>query len=105
METLSKHLRKLLRQAAAEAHRRALDRELQLLHAAFEQWRRGALSGFELSDRIHQFHQGPNRELFLRYANGDPEFAVAGAVQDGILQLEELHPDLRPVIGRFTQMP
>lgn len=103
MRPLSKHLRKLVRQAADEAYRRELDRELASLHAAFEQWRRGGMSGFDLSDRIHQFHQGPNRELYLRYVNETPEFAVAGAIHSGVMRLDELHPDLLPTMGSFTE--
>jgi hypothetical protein len=103
MQPLSKHLRKLARQAADEAYRRELDRELEPLHAAFEQWRRGELSGFELSDRIHQFHHGPNRELYVRHVAGDPLFAVAGAIHSGVMRLDELHPDLLPTIGPLVE--
>lgn len=98
MQPLSKEARKLLREAAAEAYRRELDRALEPLHAAFAQWRRGALSCFDLSDTIHRFHQGANRELYLRYADGDPLFAVAGAVHAGIMRLDELDPHLLPVM-------
>lgn len=103
MQPLSKHLRKLVRQAADEAYRRELDRELESLHTAFEQWRRGELSGFDLSERIHQFHQGPNRELYLRYVEGDPQLALAGAIHSGVMRLDELHPDLIPTMGSLVE--
>lgn len=100
MQPLSKQTRKLLQEAAAEAYRRELDRALEPLHAGFEQWRRGELSGLELSDRIHQFHQGPNRELYVRYYGGDDDsrFAVAGSIGAGIMRLDEIHPDLLPTM-------
>ncbi len=98
MRPLSDSIRKRLRAAAAEAYRRELDRALEPLHAAFEQWRRGELSGFDLSDTIHRFHQGANRELYLRYTDGDSLFAVAGAIHARIMRLDELHPDLLPVM-------
>ena len=99
MKPASKHVRKLLRQAADEAYRRELDRELQALQAAFERWQRRDVTAFDLADRIHQFHQGPSRELYVRYSDTDPHFAVAGAVDRGILQQDELHPDLLPLIA------
>ncbi len=98
MTPLSKHVRKLLREAASEAYRRELDLELKLLHAVFEQWRRGEVSAFDVSDHVHRFHQGPNRELYLRYTGSDPLFPVAGAINTGIIRLDELHPDLLPTV-------
>ena len=103
MQPLSKHLRKLVRQAADEAYRRELDRELEFLHAAFEQWRRGELPGFDLADRIHRFHEGPNRQLYLGYTGSDPQFAVAGAIHSGVMRIEELHPDLLPTMGPLVE--
>lgn len=103
MEPLSKQLRKLLREAAAEAYRRELDLALEPLHAAFEQWRRGEISGLELSDRIHRFHQGPNRELYLRYGDSEPRFAVAGAIRSGVMRLEELDSRLLPAMAPLVE--
>jgi hypothetical protein len=94
-EEPSKRVRGVLREAMGEAYRRELDRELEKLAEEFARWRRGEMSPFELSDRIHQFHQGPNRELFARYTAGNSLLLlqVAGAVRQGVLRLEEIHPD------------
>jgi len=103
MEQLNKHIRKLLREAMGKAYERELTSELEKLNASFERWGRGELSPFELTEEIHRFHQGPNRELFSRYQNGDSLLAVAAAVSAGFIRLDELHPDLHaPVEQAMT---
>jgi hypothetical protein len=102
MQQLSKHVRKLLREAAGSAYQKELSAELEKLHGSFERWRRGELSPFDLSDEIHRFHQGPNRQLFVRYTDNDPLLAVAGAVSAGILRLDELDPELHPHVVRVS---
>lgn len=104
MHDESKHVRRLLREAAADARRRELDHELQILNAAFERWRQGKLTGFDLADRIHQFHNGPNRELYVLYSSSDRRITVGGAVLRGILQREELHPDLLQALGTIIEL-
>jgi hypothetical protein len=102
MRRFSKRQRKLLGEAMDEAYRRELERELKLLDAGFERWRRGKCSAFDLSDQIHQFHHGPNRKLFGRYADGDPLLTVAGAVHAGVLRLQDVHPDVREPVNEVV---
>ncbi len=96
---LSKRLRKLLDAAAGLAYERELNAELRRLEALFEQWRKGQLSPFELTEHIHIFHQGPQRELWARYERGNVDWNVAAAVSRGILRLEELDADLTRIVG------
>ena len=60
-------------------------RALLPVAAAFEEWRAGQLGSGELTERIHDFHQGPARELFKRYYSGSLEYAVAQAIVGGVL--------------------
>ena len=87
---------------AAIAYERDLTRELALLESEFRRWRSGDIDAHELSHRIHRFHQGPARQLYLLYAGGDQDMAVAGAIINGILSEKEAGPEiielLRPVI-------
>jgi hypothetical protein len=69
-----------LRELAAAAHEEELRRALLPVAAAFEEWRSGQLGSGELTERIHEFHQGPARELYKRYNSGPLEFAVAQAI-------------------------
>jgi hypothetical protein len=103
MEQLSEHIRKLLREAMDKAYEKELSSELEKVQASFNRWRGGEISVFELSDEIHRFHQGPNRKLYVQYTEANPLLAVAAAVSAGILQLDELHPDLQLHIERSLQ--
>lgn len=67
MTEQSKVIRRKLREFAGLAHEAELRQELGHLAAQFDEWRAGCLDSFELSDRIHEFHNGPSREIYNRY--------------------------------------
>lgn len=48
-----------------------------MLAEAFERWRVGAASSVEISDLIHEFHQGPSRQSRGTYTPFKPA-VVAG---------------------------
>lgn len=73
-------------------YERALGDELNRLAEAFDEWRSAGGSPFELADRIHAFHQGPNRELYNEYVLGDASANVAAAIARGALKQKEV-PD------------
>jgi hypothetical protein len=53
------------------------------------------LSSGELSDEIHTFHNGPNRELFKLYNEPTPlDSAVAHAIVTGVLDETKIEPGL-----------
>jgi hypothetical protein len=86
---LTKSQRRRIRELAGTAYDRELSRELGKLENDFERWRRGEIDAHELSDRIHRFHQGPNRRLFSIYNGGALEMSVAAAIARGTLTEEE----------------
>ena len=94
MKGLSKRVKRLLRDAAAAAHEEELRRALLPVAEAFERWKAGQLGSGELSEIIHRFHQGPNRELFGRYNNPYLNLAVAHAIVTGILDRSAVAPEL-----------
>lgn len=63
MEQFTRAERKELRRLAGLAYERELAHELTTIEAAFRAWRAGELSPFDLSDRIHAFHNGVARDL------------------------------------------
>ena len=92
----SKRIRKLLREHTALAYEAELNRALAPLAQAFEQWKSGELSPHDLSDLIHAFHQGPARDLYVRYT-GEPgmqDVLVAHALASGILDKEKVPREL-----------
>lgn len=78
MEQFTRAERKELRRLAGLAYERELAHELTTIEAAFRAWRAGELSPFDLSDRIHAFHNGVARDLFVTYNRWDPETRYRG---------------------------
>ena len=100
MSDYPKHIKRLLREYAAQAYERELHRELARLDQAFAEWRAGEIGSGELSQRIHQYETGPSRELFKRYNQGELALNVAYAVVTGILKEGEVAAELLAVIQR-----
>jgi hypothetical protein len=102
---ITKSERALLRQLAQEAWEAELDGELEQLFENFSRWADDGMSAFELSDKIHEFHNGASRGLYGRYTGLDPAVTVARAIALGILQEEvlgdTLRAKLRDQIGGF----
>lgn len=94
MPETSKRIKRLIREYAAIAHDRELGQALRDLGVQFEQWRSGEISPAELNDLIHQFHDGPAREVWRKYATNRLEPALGFAVATGILRKEELPAEL-----------
>jgi hypothetical protein len=78
-----------LRDLAELAYERELSRELSDLEEDFKRWRAGETNAFDLSEAIHEFHQGAARDLFSMYGRSDRRFVVARALHEGIVSKEE----------------
>jgi hypothetical protein len=94
MAEMPKRVKRALREAAMRAHEEELRRALLPLAEAFDQWRAGQVSSGELVDLIHQFHQGPARELFKKYNYGSLDLAVAHAIVTGVIARGQLPGEL-----------
>ena len=89
-----------LRQLAGVAYERELCAELAKLEVEFTRWRAGEIDPFELSDRIHRFHDGPSRDLYVRYTRVPPSQTVASALALQILQEEEVPSEVREQLAK-----
>ena len=87
--------RAALRRAIETAFERDLGNALIEVEAAISQWRAAKLSAFEVSEVLHHFHRGPARELFDKYRSVPEAPLVVGAIERGVLSLQELPPKLR----------
>lgn len=94
MTETPKRLKRLLRQWAGEAHEEELRRALLPLAEAFDRWKRGDIASSELSNLIHEFHQGPPRELFVKYNTNHREAPVAHAIVSSVLDKDKIPPEL-----------
>ncbi len=78
-------------------------RALEPVAEAVRRWERGELGGGELSEIIHDFHQGPARVLHGRYNTARLEMAVAYAITAGILDRQTIPVELLDHLARALQ--
>lgn len=94
MAQTPKHIKRAMRQLAARAYEAELGRELNALESEFSRWHRGQASAFDVAEAIHEFHQGPARDLYVSYTRPDPVDAIAHTVHEGILDRTQIAPEL-----------
>lgn len=99
MERYPKQIKRQIRELAGHAYKNELKRELGKLGLHFDEWREGKISAGELTELVHQYHNGPARELWKKY-NQNPftELLVASAMVRGILQKEDVSEEVWPYI-------
>lgn len=101
----TKATRRRLRELAGVAYTRELSAELAKLEGDFGKWRSGEIDPFELNDRIHRFHDGVSRDLYVLYRDVVPSHTVARAVVLGWVQEDEVPSEilnaLEPTIEFF----
>jgi len=94
-----------LRELSGLAYRRELGHELAKLEVDFSRWRGGEIDPFELSDCIHQFHDGVSRDLYVAYLGRNPSLEVARAIALHVLDRNEVPSEilaeLEPLIQLF----
>jgi hypothetical protein len=94
VKDVPKRIKRLLHDAAGAAHEEELRRALLPVAEAFKRWEAGQLASGELSEILHRFHQGPARELFLRYNTPYLNLAVAHAIVTGVLDRSAIPAEL-----------
>lgn len=94
MADTPKRIKRLLRELAGAAHEEELRRALVPVAEAFKRWEHRDLGSGELSEIIHRFHQGPARDLYVRYNTVRLEMAVAYAITAGILDRQTIPAEL-----------
>lgn len=101
---LTKAERAQLRSLVEEAWNQELTEKLTDLYEDFCRWGGDEISAFELTDRIHTFHDGAARELYKRYALCDSVAAVSSAIAAGIISKDDLDASLRKKLAREIEL-
>ena len=96
----TKSEKKRIRQLADLAWDRGLRLELRKIAVAIEEMENGRLTPFDVTDRIHKFHDGAARDLYKQFSSSLPWLAVCRAHLDGDLPLGVSLGPCRPVSGR-----
>jgi hypothetical protein len=94
VQRFTKRERAELKELAASAWEAELRDELEKLFEDFLKWADNGMDAFELSERIHEFHNGVSRDLYGRYTALHPEITVPRAVALGLLGEDELSEGL-----------
>jgi len=94
MTEFSKREMKLLRAVAGTSWERELDAALDRLFEDFQEWKRGGIDAFELSERIHRFHDGDARDLYKFYTGAKPPIAAGYGVARGWIETADLPQEL-----------
>jgi len=92
---VAKSFRKIAKQLTGQAYQREQDQALESLHREFNRWKSGKIDCWDLTDLLHQFHNGVSRDLYKIYEMGDAKIALARAIALGILGEEEVPAALR----------
>jgi hypothetical protein len=90
--------RKELRRLVDVAYERELSEELGALEQSFHQWRSGSINAYDLSQAIHEFHDGPARDLYVNYNRLKPDVLVARALARGVLTEKDVAPWVRDAL-------
>jgi hypothetical protein len=107
MGTFTKQEARVLRGLASRAQRAELSGELTKLESHFGRWRKGEIEPADLANLIHEFHDGPNRDLYKLYNSPDLALLVARAIAFGFLEASavpaELRSKLQPLVDYATE--
>lgn len=88
---LPKSVKRILKDLAVQAHKNALTSALEELARDVDLFRKSEIDCFELAHRVHQFHEGPDRQIHLRYTRSlDLPYLIVQSVREGLIAREEI---------------
>lgn len=99
MTIYNKKIKRELRALAEKAYQLQLDHELSVLEKSFDQWKNDEINCFELSNRIHDFHDVAASDLWKRYNYSNDYIAqIAIAIVEGHIEINEVPEEAKPII-------
>lgn len=104
MPDFSKAVRKHIRRIRDQAYEAELYEALRDLESGFSDWHKGHIDCFQLTDLIHHFHQGPNRDLWKYYARVKAHVAAARAIAFGLVRPEDVPPEVREALAQEIEL-
>ena len=100
---LPKAIKRAMRSLVGLAHEAELRRALEEAYRDFQEWKSGRIDSFELADRIHKFHDGPNRDIYLRYTSRlDPRFLLQHALKEGTIEKRAVPKEIWAYLEGFA---
>ena len=96
---LTREQKRQARDLAGAAWEAELSQALDELNVLFADWRKGRIDVFQLSAAIHEFHDGPSRELLKRYRGLPPEDLAARAIAQDLIRPGDVPAELRTALA------
>ncbi len=94
-----------LRRLAELVYERELGHWLAQLDHYFGRWRRGEIPASELSEHIHEYHQGPARYVWSQHVRlKHPDQRVAWGLAQGVLDETEIDPELLELVQESAEV-
>jgi hypothetical protein len=101
---MNKSQKRHLRELASRCYEKEMSLLLQDLYENFKRWKRAEITARELNDRIHEHHNGTARDLYKIYEfSKDSRVVVSRAVVNGIISIDEVQEDCRPLLDRLIE--
>jgi hypothetical protein len=103
---IPKLVRRQLNALVSAAHEEAMRRAVAVLAADFDRWRRGEIDPFALSDCIHKFHDGADREIYKQFAlrrTSDLPLLTAYSLVQGLIEEKDIPPEVLPYIASWLK--
>lgn len=98
-QELPKPIKRAMGSLCGLAHEEELRQALNDLSREFDRWKAARIDSFELADRIHKFHHGPNREIYVRYSSRLPlPFLVRRAIDEGLIERGSIPKEVLPYL-------
>jgi hypothetical protein len=101
---LTREQKRLARELATAARDAELSEALRELDVLFSDWKKGRIDAYQLSDAIHQFHDGQARDLFKMYSGLAPEDLAARAIARELVPPAAVSRELRRALGDWIEV-
>ena len=99
MNDMTKSQKKHLRHLGKDCYEKEMALALESLFEHFKKWETEEISTWDLNDKIHEYHNKTARYLWKIYENlSDPRVALSQAVVKGIINIEDIQEDCRPLL-------
>jgi len=101
---LSKKEKRELREIVGGCYEEQLSELLGNLYEDFQKWGGKYINAFELTDRIHEFHDRDARELYKMYVMSPPEVAIIYALGNRSIRKGEIDKSLLEKLGKHLEL-
>ena len=101
---LTKKEKRELRKIVSDCYEEHLTEVLEHLYEDFQKWGGKYINVFELTDRIHEFHDRDARELYKMYVMSPPETAIIYALRHRIISKDAIDKNLLKKLGGHLEL-